>query len=152
MLSRCVHQAEFSLSHSVPFLGDLGVYVKHLTGPMGTIEHTLANISLPPDTLGFCILPSHGLSLCVYTLCGSVCVCVSILYLNTLKEDEVVSGNLYPQSKTLSLGRALISHRPLVSVLWTSWPGTQFSLEGQIHRTFFGGGGRFPFYFLCLPF
>lgn len=90
----------------------------------------------------------------MFTHSVALCVCVSILYLNTLKEDVVVSGNLYPQSKTLSLGRALISHRPLVSVLWTSWTRYLVQSRGVDSYDFFfvGGGGRFPFYFLCLPF
>lgn len=61
----------------------------------------------------------------------------------------VVSGNLYPQSKTLSLGRALISHRPLVSVLWTSW--TRYLVQSRgvdSYDFFFVGGGGVGFLFI----
>lgn len=79
------------------------MYVEHHRGP---VEHPSASARLPLDSLGFCLLlPSVFAPLCSM----SVCVClhkyvyISILYLNSSREDVIISGNLYSQKKTCTL-------------------------------------------------
>lgn len=76
-------------------------------------------------------LPSHCLSLCIGTtlLYNCMCVyvrknvCISVLCLNCLREDVILSGNLIAgKRRCLRVDSCIrLSHRPLVRCIWISW-------------------------------